>query len=168
MGCDIHILVEFYDEEKKCWVLMKLNSETQKYEPFPVEKIERNPGEPEDEFELRQEEWYDELPNESVERNYYLFDYLANVCRGEYEEPLHLPKGFPLDISLEAGIASEYEDNYTYHNHTWYSAEELWKIEWESVSTAFNDQRGIGTLKRIVKRVYKQCERSRLLIWFDN
>lgn len=160
MGTDIHILVEFYDQEKKCWVLMKLNQETQKYEPFSVEKLEQIPGETDEKFEEREEEWHYNLPGESVRRDYKLFAEIANVRNEDDIVPWSLPKRFPYDVSQDAILASgyNYPENSNGHSYTWYTTLELQML------IMFNE----GELIEIVNRAHEQCPLSRLLFWFDN
>jgi len=160
MGTGIHILVEFYDEENKRWILMRWDLDDRKYEPAKVEALEKMPGETDDDFEYRWEEYYETLPIESVKRDYKLFANIANV-RNEHNTLIwSLPKKFPHDVSRDAIIASEYNypEDSLHHSHTWYTTVELQFL------IMFDERE----LIQIVNRAYDQCPLSRLLFWFDN
>lgn len=139
MGCDIHILVEVYDDEKG-WILMKYNKETEKYEPFTREFPVKRSDETDEEFEERYDEYFDNSPNESLMRNYVLFSFLADV-RNHYNKdlniiiPLSKLRGFPEDVSKEAREITHYDQggDVDCHSFTWYSIEELKKVEWNKI-----------------------------------
>lgn len=142
MGCDIHILVEFYDAKTASWVLMTYNDETGKFEKFDVSTIPvRGKDETDESFETRLEEF---VPPSAgyVERDYHLFSYLADVrnAYGEAEldiiEPLSLPKGFPDDVTSTAKTDSCYDEGnmIDHHSYTWYTANDILKIDWQAVT----------------------------------
>lgn len=177
MGTDIHILIEFYDEQKKCWVLMKLNPETKIYEIAEVENIVRK----DEDFDERVSDHYENLPDEHVLRNYYLFVYLADIrTDDEPINPKNLPKGLPLDVSQEGLIAADYDYEYKNflngHTHTWFSTEDILKINWDKIIISvenqdvavLRDSKSVRQLMKITRLAYNQCPKSRILMFFDN
>lgn len=134
MGTDIFILVEVYDEENKNWVLVENNNGEYEpfHQPYPIKRSNENI----EDYVERIEDYYESFPVLSVEKNYPLFSVLANVMNNYNDgldviTPLSLPKGFPKDLSNETRILYQAdEQSGIYHSYTWFSVEELKKINW--------------------------------------
>ena len=104
MGCDIHLLIEFFDQKTqkwshKCW------------DNLPTLGLLRN---------------YYLFSYLADVRNNYGYE------SEDIIHPLSLPRGLPSDISVEAkNIISTYGD---IHSCTYYNIEELLNIKWETVT----------------------------------
>lgn len=137
--CDIHIFVEFYNDPRKSWILMKHND---KYEPVETTAIIKRESDSPEQFADRIADYYEDSCAEYIPRNYALFSYLADVKNRHgindlyVIEPISMRKGFPADISLEARLGSRYDrpKPKNYYGYTFYSAGEILSVKWDQVT----------------------------------
>jgi hypothetical protein len=155
MGCDIHILIEFYDIKKKRWVLV----DGERYEPVKIKSLKAQANETDEEYEERIEQFEDNIPDLNVDRNYDLFAYLANVRNNGTIVPLSFPKKSPKDISKDAKrIYNHFGDHL--HSRTWFTTVEL--LCFDLLKYGGED------LLEMVQEAHNKCTLSRFLISFDN
>lgn len=118
MGCDIHIVVEYYDVVKKEWIAVSFNSETSEFEEIVLAPL---PLKDDDEtFDA----YMDSFKCETIDRDYDLFSRLANVRNDVYPiEPLQMPRGLPVDVSNV--VKQMYCNSSDVHTPTYFELNEL-------------------------------------------
>ncbi|KAL9657563.1 hypothetical protein ABK040_000990 [Willaertia magna] len=139
MGCDIHLYVEKYDEEKKEWTVMDNNHQPVHYNNNKIKKVEETPNDNDesDEGEEDLEELYN-LQWFYTDRNYDVFAILADVRNGfgfagcdtgDGFEIISEPKGLPDDVSSIVKQISEKWDC-DGHSHSYLTLTELLEYDW--------------------------------------
>lgn len=120
MGTDIHLYVEYKDDDGK-WILDK------KQECKNCNAIEAAP--PDDICcSYCYGDGYIDL---DINRSYCLFSILADVRNGDYElNPISDPRGIPVDASEQYKKIAE-NDPCIYHSHSYHSLKQLKEHEWK-------------------------------------
>jgi len=156
MGCDIHLFTErkrtINNQEK--WA----NVDNWKINPYydGIEKQER-------EYELC---------SAYRHRNYNLFSILADVRNYRENKPISEPKGIPNDVSEIVQIEKDIWEG-DGHSHSYFTMKELYDYYEENKSDEDTDLKNlIEVLEGHFKDSYydkdRDCEKYRIVFWFDN
>lgn len=155
MGCDIHPYCEYKKDGQ--WVtadVWRISAEDREEYENPVPKVPRRYSAPRD-------------------RNYWWFDFLANVRGRDFDPPLVPRRGLPDDCcpEIKARNADEKGDA---HSHSWITLAELdtayevaRKVEMQSLRTYYFDVRMYLYDIRHEFGI-EDTHDIRMVFWFDN
>lgn len=141
MGWDLNIAIESFDEKKEQWRLLSTDALREgRIEFYEEEKalkkaISETKKNLERKYYDNDEEWLAEVNNEaealvtnyflfSVDRNYALFKYLADVVKDDDVESISGLRGLPLDSSLDRA-------EFAYHTFSFLTYSEIKRINWK-------------------------------------
>jgi len=156
MGCDIHLFTErkraINSQEK--WT----NVDNWKINPYY-------------DGEDKQEKEY-ELNSAYRYRNYNLFSILADVRNYRENKPISEPKGLPNDVSEIVKIENDIWES-DGHSHSYFTMKELYDYHEENKSDEDTDLKNLievleGHFKDSYYEKERDCEKYRIVFWFDN